>query len=452
MNPQRIRSRSRFLVAVSILLFTPLLYRYAQLEFHLPNSPAVNAAPLRGRLITEDGSVLAQSLTLPDGSQDRRYPQGRLAGALIGVLGTDEGLSGLERSHQQDLQAGRDVILTLQPWMQASLEAHLDRHARAHLGVSGAGVILETHTGKILAAASWPPFEPARWRLHPRERWKNRPLVDSLEPGSVIKALTVASLLDQGLTHPEERFDTPMTRRVGRHTLHDAVSHPPSLTTREILRYSSNVGMSLLIERVSSGQMHRFLRQVGFGQDTPLDGLYAEDGVLHPHQRWSDIQKANISFGQGFTANTLQVAAAFNVLANDGRYVPPHLVTTERVRDHRQVISPQTSQTMREVLRRVVEDGIQKNAGIHGYGISGKSSTAQVVVNGRYSSEVYNSLFAGFFPSNHPKVTVVVMVHGAQKDHYGSQLAAPIFRDVAADLMSQWGLPPEAQEGQGAGR
>lgn len=449
MNTNRLRSRSRFLLWVSLGMFGVLLFSYGQLEFQWPGSPAAAPVEVRGRILTEDGTVLAQSLKDPQTGLYRRiYPQKTLAGALLGVMGTDRGLSGVELAYDDELRGGEDVVLTIDPWVQAVLEAQLDLRAREHQGVYGSAVMLDTVSGKVLAAVSWPPFDPNRWREFPQDRWRNRPFTDSYEPGSVIKALVVAAALNEGLTRPEQTYDTPMWRSIGRNRIRDAVQHPARLTTREVLRYSSNVGMSHIIEPFSREGMHRYFKQFGFGEDTGIENIYTEDGLLYPPGRWSEIQKVNMSFGQGMTTNTVQVAAAYNALANDGRYITPYLVKKDRVFSSREVVRPETARTMRELLRRVIVDGIPQAAGLEGYDLSGKSSTAQVVVNGRYSNEIYNSLFAGFFPSNLPKVTLVVMVNGAKVRYFGSMLAAPVFRDVAGELMSRWGWVPDFPQRQ----
>ncbi|GGJ18067.1 peptidoglycan D,D-transpeptidase FtsI family protein [Deinococcus roseus] len=446
MELKRIKIRSRVLLGFSIFMFLILVYAYAKLEWHMPNQPALNPNLVRGRILTEDGTILAQ--TIPGakyGEFKRIYPQKTLAGQLIGVMGTDQGLSGLERFYEEELRAGHDVITSIDPWVQAIVEAHLNTQATENMGEYGSAIVLDTHSGKILAAATWPPFDPNKWRSYPdfQKQWQNRPFMDTYEPGSVVKALTVGAVMNDGLTTPNSWYDTPMARKIGGATIHDSVFHPPKLDTQHILRYSSNIGISHLVENYSDQQMYEYFKGYGIGQDIPLETLPAQGGILYNWKNWKLIQKVNMGFGQGLTTTTLQMAAAYNVLANDGRYIAPYLISADRIREEREVLRPETARTMRTMLRNVIEEGIPTAASVPGYQLGGKTGTAQVVVNGRYSSEIYNSVFAGFFPSNQPKVTMVVMVHGAKKNHHGSQLAAPIFRDVASEMLSAWGLPPE---------
>lgn len=446
MELKRIKIRSRVLLGFSIFMFMILVIAYAKLEWHMPNQPMLDGDALRGRILTEDGTILAQSIRGENyGEFKRIYPQKTLAGQLIGVMGKDRGLTGLELFYEEELRSGRDVVVSIDPWVQSILESHLHRQATENMGEYGSAVVLDTHTGKILAAASWPAFDPNRWREYPdfQKQWQNRPFMDTYEPGSVVKALTIASVLNDGRLTPNTWFDTPMARRVGGATIHDSVFHPPKLDTRHVLRYSSNVGISHMVENYSNEQMYNYFKGYGIGQAVPLENVPSQDGILYNWKNWKLIQKVNMGFGQGLTTSTLQMAAAYNVIANDGRYIAPYLVSADRIREEREVLRPETARTMRSMLRAVIEEGIPTAASVPGYQLGGKTGTAQVVVNGRYSSEIYNSVFAGFFPSNNPRVTMVVMVHGAKKNHHGSQLAAPIFRDVAAEMLSAWGIPPE---------
>lgn len=446
MELKRIKSRSRILLGISIFMFLILVIAYAKLEWHMPTQPMFNPDIMRGRIITEDGTILAQSIKGENyGEYKRIYPQKTLAGQLVGVMGKDEGLAGLERFYEEELRAGQDVVVSIDPWIQNVVESQLNKYATENMGEYGSAIVMDTHTGKLLAAATWPSFDPNKWRSYPdfQEQWRNRPFLDSYEPGSVVKALTVASVLNDGRLTPNTWFDTPMARRVGGATIHDAVAHPPKLDTRHVLRYSSNVGISHMVENYSDQQMYKYFSGYGLGQEVPLEGVPTEDGILYNWKNWKLIQKVNMGFGQGLTTTTLQMAAAYNVIANDGRYISPYLVTADRVREEREVIRPETARTMRSMLRSVIEEGIFTNAGVMGYQLGGKTGTAQVVIDGRYSKDIYNSVFAGFFPSNQPRVTMVVMIHGAKKNYHGSQLAAPIFRDVAKEMLSMWGLPPE---------
>ncbi|AFZ68757.1 peptidoglycan D,D-transpeptidase FtsI family protein [Deinococcus peraridilitoris] len=437
----KLRNRSRLMLAVWLAAFLLLVYAYAQIEMRLPQGYTAKTVVSRGSILAQDGTVLAKTV-----GQKRMYPQGQLAGQLLGMVGTDRGLEGLEASFEDRLARGEDITLTIDPRLQAVAESVLARAVKDRQGKYGSVVALDVKSGRILAAASYPPFDPNNWRNFPAADRRNRPLVDVYEPGSPIKALIIGAAINDGLTTPGTGYSTPMRRRIGRNTINDAVAHPPTLSTKEVLRYSSNVGMSHIVEHFTPNEMYAYLTAYGFGQKVGMKNVYTETGLLQPWQRWNDIVRVNTSFGQGMSGTTLQLAAAYNALANGGQYLPPRLVSDEPTGEPRQVLRPETAETMRTLLTSVVQEGIPHAAGIPGYQLAGKTGTAQVAENGRYSSTLYNSVFAGFFPAEAPRVTLAVMVHGATHDYHGSQLAAPIYRDIATEVFSQWAYPPVKSE------
>ena len=179
-----------------------------------------------------------------------------------------------------------------------------------------------------------------------------------------------------------------------------------------------------------------------------MPNLPAATGSLQPLSRWNDLVRATNSFGQGMSGTNLQMAAAFKVLANDGQYVTPRLVEGAGGVERRNVIRPEVARATRLMLRTVINEGIFAKAGIEGYDLAGKTGTAQTVdANGRYSKTVYDSTFGGFFPAESPRVTIAVMVHGAKIDYHGSLLAAPIFKEISADVLSGWAAAPGKASG-----
>ncbi|GHF58013.1 cell division protein FtsI (penicillin-binding protein 3) [Deinococcus metalli] len=426
---------------ITVLLLLPLMMlgsAFTRLAL-APSEPRTTVTPVRGALRSADGTVLASGPL-----HDRRYPQGAVAGPVVGFVGTSAGLEGAERAFDAALQRGEDVTLTLDARVQDAVEEVLIQAVRRTSAQYANAIVMDTRTGDLRAVATVPGFAPASWRTAPAGRWRNRALLDEYEPGSVIKALTVAALLDAGLTTPETRYDTPMVRRVARAAIHDIVPHPARLSTREILRYSSNVGMTRLVEGVPAPQLRRAFAAFGLGRPVTL-ALPAGDGRVRDATAWTELSQATMAFGQGLTVTTLQLAAAFNVLAADGRYVTPRLTAAVPVRT-RPVLAPATAARMREVLHGVIDDGIRGKAALPGYHVGGKTGTAQVVVSGRYSESVFSSTFAGFLPADRPQFTVAVMVRGAQREYQGSQVAAPIFRDISAALVSLYALAPAPED------
>jgi cell division protein FtsI (penicillin-binding protein 3) len=441
----KIRVRSRVMQFIALLAFCTLVWAYAQLEWGLPQGVRRAVLQVRGSIVTEDGSVLARSV-----SGKRVYPNGSLAGQVLGMMGDTSGLEGLEAAYDSRLSAGQNLILTLDPATQAAAESVLKEAVIKHQAEYGTVVALDTKTGKILASATYPAFDPNIWKAQGPDVRRNRAFIDRFEPGSTIKGLVVAAALQEGLTTPGTLYSTPMSRRIGTDrvsaTIHDAVQHPATLTTKQVLRYSSNVGMSHIVEHFPNGLLYNYLSAYGFGQQMPMPTVQAGSGALQPLRKWDDVVRTTNAFGQGMSSTTLQLAAAYNTLANGGLYIPPRLVVGETQPNTREVVSAQTAQTIRELLHAVISEGIPGPAGIKGYALAGKTGTAQVVVDGRYSSTIYDSVFAGFFPADKPRVTLAIMVHGAKERYHGSMLAAPIYRDVAAAIISKWAEPPEQAE------
>lgn len=430
--------RSQVIAGLALLAFLGLGGAFVRLALA---APAPKPAPPSGRgtIWSADGRVLAGG---PLGR--RRTPQGEMAAPVVGFVGASTGLEGVERALDGRLRRGEDVTLTLDTRVQGAVEGILSAAVRRTSAQYATAAVLDARTGELRALASVPGYDPAAWRTAPPERWRNRAALDEYEPGSVLKALTVAALLDAGLTTPETRYDTPMRRRVAGATIGDLVPHPATLSTRQILRYSSNVGMTRLVDGVPAGLLRGAFASYGLGQPPRL-GLPAGDGLLRDAADWSELSQATMAFGQGLTVTTLQLVAAFNVLATDGRYVAPRLLAAAPLQT-RPVLRPATAARMREVLHGVIDEGIRTRAALPGYHVGGKTGTAQVVVGSRYSPDVFSSTFAGFLPAARPRFTVAVMVRGAQREFQGSQLAAPIFRDISGVLFSLYALAPEAAD------
>ncbi len=437
----KIRNRSRVMQVLALAMFLSLVWAYAQLEWGVPHTVKRNVLQSRGSILASDGSVLARSV----GGQ-RVYPQGVLAGQVVGMMGETDGLEGLEAAYNRSLQAGENLKLTIDPKTQAAAEAALAQGVKEHHGEYGSVVIIETLTGRVLAAASYPPFDPNNWRNYSAETRRNRPFLDTYEPGSTIKGLIVAAALNEGLTTPTTTYSTPMERYVGGRwgsTIHDAVPHPPTLTTKEILRYSSNVGMSHVVENFAADKERAYLSNYGFGQDVQIPVVATATGRLQRPSEWTDLVRVTSAFGQGMSSTTLQLAAAYNTLANDGLYVSPRLVEGTPAGERREVIRPESARTIRGLLQAVIAEGISNAAGLKGYALAGKTGTSQVAVNGKYSDSLFDSVFAGFFPADAPRVTIAVTVHGATTNYHGSMLAAPIYKKIAASVISNWAAAPQ---------
>ncbi len=455
----KLRSRSKVLLFVSLMFFIGMVYSYAQIEMKMPQPKNPAHLLLRGRILTESGMVLAETV-----GGKRVYPQKTLAGQLLGHMGRDAGLEGLELSYEATLSAGKDVVLSLDPTFQTVAESILGQKVVEQDAEHGSIVALDVQTGKILAVANYPAFDPNpdRWETNSyqeiRPVWnsidpvasRNHAFLDEYEPGSVIKALTVAALINDGSTDFNRWYPCPMKRKIGRDTIHDAVARPNGVNNLDlygILRYSSNVGMSHLVDNYPPQRLYSYFSSYGFGTRPDLGNVFAAKGKLKDWQSWGLIGRVNNSFGQGLSTSTLQVATGYNIIASGGKYIAPRLIAGEPIMPPLQVLRPETTDKVKKILAYIVEEGIPKQASIPGYILGGKTGTGQVVIDGKYSEDIYSSVFAGIFPLDHPRVSMVVMVYGARKLHHGSQVAAPIFRDVAAEMVSKWGITPNQIKG-----
>jgi len=402
-----------------------------------PPSPPPPASPARGHLYARDGTPLAVSL-----KTGRHYPLGESASQLVGFgeRGSGKGLEGLERDLNAALSEGRSFTLTLDPWVQAMAERALWAGLERSRGAFATLLVLDRE-GRILAVANAPAFNPQAPRKDPEQdiSWRNHAFLVALEPGSTMKALTAAILLEEGAAHPTTRVETPMRLVVDGWVIQDAVPHPPALTLTEVLQYSSNVGISLLAEGIAKETFYNYMKRLHLTDPEPLPGIRTTPPVVRPPQKWSRATYANHAFGQGFLITPLHLAAAFATLV-DGLYRPPRLLGDQETKAER-VFSPKTARSIREALAQ----GLAPRAALPGYSLSGKTGTAQVVVKGRYSQEVFTAWFAGFVPGDEPLYTVVVAVHHPKGETHGSLVAAPIFREVAAGLLAYAGIPPYAE-------
>lgn len=413
---------------------------------HIAPPPA--PPPTRGAIRAADGTPLA--ISLPTG--ERLYPLGASAGQVIGyterfrdrtqnrvVYGA--GLEGVERFAENKLAAGQDVYLTLDPVVQALAERALWAGVAAAEAEWGSVVVMETQTGRLLAVANAPAFDPATKRGQPGNdpRLLNYAFRYLIEPGSTLKVITAAALLEEGKATLETRVEAPMQRKVADAVIRDVVRHPETLTLAEVLAYSSNVGISTLAEALEPETLYRYFERLHLTDPDLLTPLYVERPLVNGPESWGPVEFANATFGQGLAITPLHLAAAFNAIANDGVFVRPSLFEPAGAPQTARVFQPEVARALREVLSAYNAP----LARLEGYVLGGKTGTAQVAVDGRYSREVFTALYAGFVPADRPRATVVVVLYHPRTSIYGSRVAAPIYRALAEGLLAYWGIPPE---------
>ncbi len=403
----------------------------------------------------------------------RAYPAGAVAGAVLGGVDPDHvGVAGLEKTYDEALEGtpgaisfeqaeggelipvgrtaveparpGDDLVLTLDREIQWLTEEVLARAVRDNDARGGMAVLLASDTGEVLALASVDAGDGVvRPSSYPQE------VVDAFEPGSVSKVFTVAAALEEGLVTPGTAFDVDTAV-----TVHDAQItdvHSPGrrmMSVAEIVQESSNVGTVQVAQSVGADRLDHYLRRFGFGRRTGAGGEpvvpYESAGVLPAVENWSGTSLATISYGQGISVTGLQMAAAYNVIANDGVYVSPVLVQGADS-DRRRVVSSATAAALRDILTGVVHaGGTGVRAQVPGFLVAGKTGTARKPdpENRGYLEGTWVSTFAGFAPADDPVVTAVVVVDDPKPEYYGGLVAAPLFSELAGYALRTLRVPP----------
>jgi cell division protein FtsI (penicillin-binding protein 3) len=404
----------------------------------------------------------------------RFYPHGRLAAAYLGFAGRDgRGLSGLELLYDGALsgrgallpalrdahgrrlllgdadaavESSRDVRLALDLNLSHFAAQALERAVGEHRARGGTLVALDPHTGEVLAFAQVPSFDPNRFWLEPRERFRARAFVDTFEPGSTLKPFTVALALDAGVVSPDTLFDCENGLwRVGGRVIHDFRPHGV-LDVRGVLRVSSNIGAAKIAGRLGTRALVEGMRSFGFGVPTNSRFPGESPGRVRRLAEKQAVERANLSFGHGLTVTAVQLAAAGATLANGGRRVTPRLLAAAPTPPPpgERVVSEATARAMLEMMRGAVEEGTGRAAALPHHPVAGKTGTAQKVVDGRYSHDRYVASFLGIVPALNPRLVLVVVLDEPQGVHTGGLVAAPVFREVAQFAVEQLAIPEGA--------
>jgi cell division protein FtsI (penicillin-binding protein 3) len=265
----------------------------------------------------------------------------------------------------------------------------------------------------------------------------NKAFLNQYEPGSVMKPFVVASLLQGGKLNLNTLIDTPMEKRIGEKTFRDVAKHGPQLNAWDILRYSSNSGMiNMSMDRFSDEELEGWLRHIGFGHAIDTPSIYTRAGQLNATPWWPQDQAAR-TIGQSVSTTTLQLAAMYNIFANDGLYLTPYLVEGDTLPQPRRIFSEDVGATMRMMLEYVVQQGHLNDVMPKELDVAGKTGTADLfdTDQGQYLRDGTLS-FAGFFPATNPTITMVVSVQKATKATMSTFVAAPLFANIAKNMSS----------------
>lgn len=438
-------TRRHLMLFVTVLPLLLALAGFALQGSQTPSWPGQLSDPApRGRILAADGTVLAEGRP-----ENRHYPEGSLAAHLIGFSGRIQpdgryGLEGLEYTYDRLLQQGLDVRLTIDPDLQAAAQAELQATMKAVDADNGAVVMLEAGSGRILAAASYPEFDPNDQGSYGREALTNRAFLHQYEPGSVLKPLVVAALMESGKLSPREVVPAEPCLRVGGNTFCDVARHDDELAVQDVLRYSSNTAMLHLTERFTPAELHSWLGRFGFGRQPELDSVFTRSGRLNPWQSWVPQDQASVTIGQSMSVTALQLATAYSIFANDGLLVAPQLVAGEPTPEPYPVLSPEVAYAVRSMLRYTVEESSLRHSKIPDVTMAGKTGTADIfdAELGRYVEDDYTLSFAGMFPAERPQVIMVVYVQKPEVDTSSTYVAAPLFQAIGTRAVARWGVPP----------
>ncbi|MBI2842805.1 MAG: penicillin-binding protein 2 [Armatimonadetes bacterium] len=422
----------------------------------------------------------------------RVYPSRSLCAHVLGFTDIDgRGLEGIERVANKQLAGrnghivaeidsngrvipetrrgsvqpvdGNDVVLTIDAYLQHAAEDALAKSFESHSAAGATAVVLDPHTGEILALANCPTFDPNDRRGVQPGAWRNRAVTDLYEPGSTLKLLTVAAGLEEGIP-PTEVIATctnggiPIGRRRIRCSLH----HPymaghGGVDMFKIIRHSCNIGAASIALRLGPDKLYAYEKAFGL-QDQPGSGMPGEAPVLPlgSPEAWPAIRLANIGFGQGVAVSALQMASAYAVIANGGNLMSPQIIREVRAKDGtvvrsfspklvRRVVSEETARKATEMLIGCVNEGTGKTSKIDGYSVAGKTGSAQKAsTTGRgYAAGKFVASFMGFVPARNPRLVICVVVDEPKGTHWGATVAAPVYKEIAQKAMWYLKVPPD---------
>jgi cell division protein FtsI/penicillin-binding protein 2 len=417
----------------------------------------------------------------------RFYPEASVAANLVGFVGRDDqgqskGYGGLEGFYDRLLKGkegysiqlhdalgrpiitkdeqmnggldGSNLLLSLDRSIQYLAEQKL-RDSIEKYGASGGIIgIMDPQTGDILAMTSSPSFAPEKYWEYDENLYKNQFITNTYEPGSTLKPIVMSSAMDAGLIMPETKCDicggAVTVSGYDLHTWNDKYYKDTSMI--QVIQHSDNTGMVFVAQKLGVDRMINYLTKFGLGKLTDIDLQGEVAPSLKPRNAWYDVDLATTGFGQGISVTPIELLSAFSALANGGRIMQPRVVTAFEKPDgeltkipakvKRTPISEKTAKIMTEILVNAVEKGEAQWTKLKGYRIAGKTGTASIPLKGKYDLSSTIASFIGYAPAEKPKFIMLVILEKPTTSIYAAETAAPLFFDLARDLLSYYGIPP----------
>ncbi len=404
----------------------------------------------------------------------RYYPAGEVAAHVVGFTNVDDhGVEGVERQfdellqgtpgrklirkdakgreievlEQTDATASRNLQLSIDQRIQAVAYRELKKAVLTFGATSGSVVVVDVHTGEVLAMVNSPSYNPNNRKNTEIHRFRNRAITDSIEPGSIVKPLPVLAALENGTADMNTVISTgygPIM--VGGRRVKDTHGYG-DLDLTGIMRKSSNIGVTKLALNMPHEDLLKLYYDMGLGAETGL-GLQGESsGMLRERARWSDHERATLSFGYGLYVTAVQMARMYSAIANGGVVRPLTIIKAETPPEGVRVVNEQNADAMVEMLEQVTEKGgTATKAKVPGYRVGGKTGTAKKAIAGGYGDDYIGS-FAGIGPISSPRLACVVIINEPSGDYYyGGEVAAPVFSAVMGAAMQLMNLPPDGND------
>lgn len=388
----------------------------------------------------------------------RVYPNGKTGASVLGMVDIDNnGIAGIERYMDRVVarpdaagtprfDRNRTVMLSIDLKAQHALSDELEKAMVEFKALAAVGIIMDVHTGEVVAMTSLPDYDPNDPMAAPENARFNRATLGVYEMGSVFKAVTLAAALDSGKVRLNGRFDATQPMQVARFRIHDFHAQNRWLSVPEVFVHSSNIGTAKIALQLGGDEHREYLRR--FGMLTRPQIELPEAGSPLTPARWTELSTITTSYGHGIAVTPLQVVSAVATIVNGGFKVEPTFLRQTETRLGARVISTEVSQTMRGLMRMVVAEGTGRKADVPGYPVMGKTGTAEKAENGRYARNKLITSFISAFPANDPRYAMIVMFDEpkATKDTHGYATAgwnaAPVTSRVVARVAPLLGVRP----------